>query len=105
MNNSETVGGPRNHQEITECILKGMCVSVCVIDDSFSVIAERHHISYRVGRNESVVDNNCMPVEKLTENIVGMKNIVQKLVDANQSWERRYQEFQLFEVLQNKLLF
>ena len=81
MDNSETIvfGGQRNRQETTKDSRQGY-VRTCydIIDDSFSVICEHHHIYDLVDRNESVFYNNCMPVEKLTENIV--------------SWERRYQE-------------
>ena len=40
----------------------------------------------------AVLEKPGVLVEKLTENIVDQKNIVQKLVEANQSLERKYQE-------------
>ena len=86
---SETVGaGPRGSPK-DQGYERG---SFAILNERCSVIGERHNISDRVDRNTPVLDNPGVLVEKLTENIVDLKNVVQKLVEANQSLERKYQE-------------
>ena len=91
MDTSETVGaGPRGPPKyIHQGYERG---SFDILNEHCSVIGERHDISDRVDRNAPVLDNLGMFVEKLTENIVDLKNVVQKLVEANQSIECKYQE-------------